>query len=35
VAATNSALEQAKKRASEEMAKMSGGLEGLAEKMLG
>lgn len=34
VAAVNSALEDAKKRAAEEMAKMSGGLGGLAE-MLG
>ncbi len=34
VAAVNSALEDAKKRAAEEMSKMSGGLGGLAE-MLG
>lgn len=34
VAATNSALEQAKKKAADEMAKSSGGLSGLAE-MLG
>ena len=35
VAAVNSALEDAKKRAAEEMAKMSGGLGGLAEMLSG